>query len=885
MPARHFTHDVFLSHNRAQKDWSRELAIRLRDAGFNVWFDEWSLRGGEVGSIGMERGLEESRHVVLVLSPEFIASEWTDYETQIALLLSPANRDRKLIPILHTKCDVPPRISRLNWIAFSDALADPARYEFRLAQLMSDLNPNRFERPTDFASFQANHKTSDPNTIPPARPLPPGSRMPQAPNPLFVGRENEMRDLNRMLSPGSGALVGVHAAVIGMGGVGKTQLAVEYAHRYGHLYHGGVFWLNFAGEEDPINEVARCGGPDGMDFAGWAEMKAPEQASRVQKAWEEAERASFLIFDNAEDPAAVEKWRPKHGHCSVLITCRRAVWPPRMGVKPLPIETLPREKSLELLAEARPEIKRDPNERQAASSICEHLGDLPLALTVAASYLAKYRSERLGEYLQALSAQPALQDSSLEKDLSDSFSISYTKLDPEDPTDALAQKLFYLASWFAPVSINRDLLIASAGVDSSDRDARHQTDDAVARLIELGLIKEETDKEEGDARLILHRLLRDFARLKTPEGMDQGKAIKAMGESLNKFANRENDSGLPQSLARERAHMREVANHAEHLDPALAARLYNELGANGRMLALFQEARADQEQALRLGEAALGPEHPLVAIYVNNLGSILQELGDMAGARTNFERALKIDEAVYGPEHPNAAVRLSNLGTVLRGLGDLAKARINLERALKIGEAAYGTDHPHIAIYVNNLGRVLQELGDLTGARASFERGLRIDEAVYGPEHPNVAIRLCNLGTVLRDLGDLAEARANLERALKIGEAAYGDDHPQVAIYLSNLGRILQKLGDLTGARASFERGLRIDEAVYGPEHPSVAIRLCNLGTVLAVLGDLSGARINYEQAVRILKKFLGDDHPNTRLVQRNLDGLTIEENKHKKSR
>ncbi len=78
MPARHFKHDVFLSHNRAQKDWTRELAIRLRDAGFNVWFDEWSLRGGEVGSIGMERGLEESCHVVLVLSPEFIASEWTD---------------------------------------------------------------------------------------------------------------------------------------------------------------------------------------------------------------------------------------------------------------------------------------------------------------------------------------------------------------------------------------------------------------------------------------------------------------------------------------------------------------------------------------------------------------------------------------------------------------------------------------------------------------------------------------------------------------------------------------------------------------------------------------------------------------------------------------
>jgi tetratricopeptide (TPR) repeat protein len=781
MPARRFKFDVFLSHNRAQKDWTRELAIRLREADFNVWFDEWVLRGGEVGSIGMERGLEESRHVVLVLSPEFIASEWTDYETQIALVLSPANRDRKLIPILHTKCQLPPRIARINWIDFSGALADPARFEFRLAQLISDLNPNRYERPTDFASFQASRKTIDPNTIPPVRPLPPGSRMPQAPNPLFVGRENEMLDLARMLTPGSGAMVGVHAAVIGMGGVGKTQLAVEYAHRYGHLYQGGVFWLNFAGEEDPINEVARCGGPEGMDFTGWAEMKAPEQASRVQKAWEEAERASLLIFDNAEDPSAVEKWRPKHGHCSVLITCRRGDWPPEMGVNPLGIETLPREKSLELLAEVRPSINSNAKDREAADKICDLLGDLPLALTVAAAYLRKYKSESVSQYLKALSNQSPLQDSSLEK-VALSFGVSFNKLNPGNLTDALAQMLFYLASWFAPVSINRDLLIASAGVDSSNRDARHQADDALARLIELGLIK-----EEADHRLLLHRLLRDFACPKAPEGMDQGTGIKAVGEALDNFATPENNSGIPQRLARERAHLREVANLVERMDPALAARLYNNLGFNGRELALFQKARADHEQALRLDEEVYGPNHPEVAIDVNNLGGVLQDLGDIVGARASFERALKIDEEVYGP------------------------------------------DHPEVAIGVNNLGGVLQELGDLPGARANYERALKIDEEVYGPNHPNAAIRLNNLGGVLKALGDLAGARAKYEQALKIGEAAHGAHHPQVAIHLSNLGSVLQDFGDLAGARAKYERALKIRKKVFGDNHPKTRLLQENL--------------------------------------------------------
>lgn len=879
MPARHFKFDVFLSHNRAQKDWTHDLAIRLRDAGFKVWFDEWSLRGGEVGSIGMERGLEESRHVVLVLSPQFIASEWTGYETQIALLMSPANRDRKLIPILHTKCDLPPRISRINWINFSDALADPARFEFRVAQLMSDLAPDRFERPTDFASFQARHKTSDPSTIPPVHPLPPGSRMPQASNPLFVGREAEMKDLNRMLTPGSGTLVGVHGAVIGMGGVGKTQLAIEYAHRYGHLYQGGVFWLNFAGEEDPINEVARCGGPEGMDIPGWTEMKAPEQASRVHKAWEEAKHASLLIFDNAEDPTAVEKWRPKHGHCSVLITCRRDKWPPEMGVSPLGIETLPREKSLELLAEVRSSINSNPKDRKAADKICDRVGDLPLALTLAADYLRKYKRETVTEYFTALSGQLAIQDPSLKKVYA-SFAVSYNKLDPNDATDALAQKLFYFASWFAPVSINRDLLIASAAVNSADRKARNNADDSLARLQELGLIK-----EEADYRLLLHRLLREFARSKAPEGVDQKEAIKVVGECLFDFAQSETKSGLPQALTLERGHLRELAAGTEEGNIKLAAGLYNLLGINGADLALFTEAKIDYERAVIIGEGIFGSNSIHVATFVNNLGCVLRSLGDFEGARSCLERALRIDEQFLGLDHSKVAADLSNLGLVLQDLGDLAGARRCYERAVKIDKKAFGSHHPDFAVDLKNLGGVLQDLGEIAGAKENFERALQIDESVYGTDHPKVATDLNNLGLVLGIKGDLSGARAYFERALKIDEAVYGANHPEVAIVVSNLARTLKDLGDLPGARANHERALSINEMVYGFEHPEVAIVLNNLAVVLLGQDNLEQARLYCERAMKIYMRFFGEDHPSTRTVQKNLDLLIKKGNKQKKSR
>jgi hypothetical protein len=153
-----FIYDVFLCHNKAQKDWTLKLALQLEDKGIKCWLDEWHLRGGTIGTFGMEQGIKESRHVLLVLSPEFLLSEWTSYETEIALVISPSNRDRKVIPVMFSDCEVPERISRITYIDFRDTHADRSRYDYRFRQLVSDLHPSLFERPKDFIS---SHGQSD----------------------------------------------------------------------------------------------------------------------------------------------------------------------------------------------------------------------------------------------------------------------------------------------------------------------------------------------------------------------------------------------------------------------------------------------------------------------------------------------------------------------------------------------------------------------------------------------------------------------------------------------------------------------------------------------------------------------------------------------------
>lgn len=865
-----FDYDVFLSHNKAQKDWTRELGRRLRDNNFKVWFDEWVLPkfgGGNWIDLLVE-GVEQSRKVVLIWSPQFFANDWPEFEASVIQQMDAVGRKERVLPILHSQCEIPRKWGFRQALDFTHCQHGTIEFEFRYQQLLYNLDNKRpFEG--DFELFKKNFKQAKPSLdqIPPVGPLPKGSRMPHAPSKLFVGRENELRELARSLTPGEGNLVGVHAAVTGLGGVGKTQLAIEYAHRYGNRYPGGVFWLNMENADNAINEVASCGGPGGMNLPNFNELKTPEQATAVRKQWEEGEQASLLIFDNAENPEVVKHWRPVTGHCSVLITSRRVDWPLEMGVQSLPIESLPRDKSLEMLEKARPKLATDRVERQAADELCKYLGDLALALKVAAAYLQRYGSESVQNYLQDL-RDTSTGDSEL-REVWSCFAVSYRKLKSEDETDALALRLFHLAAYFAPVSIASTLMAQSAELDTTDRKQQKAFNQALTRLQELSLIS-----REPDGRLLLHRLLRKFARSQASPSLKQEEIAVRVWEALRDFASKEIESGLPQNLTRERPHLREAAAEAEHSRPEMAARLYNQLGVHGRMLALLQEAKADFDRALDLYQQVLGPYHARVAAVANNIGLILRQKGDLAGALDYARRALKINEQVYGIDHPLVAINANNIGLILRRQGNIAEALKYAQRALQIDEQVYGSDHPNVATDANNIGTILQDQGNSADALEYIRRALKIDERVYGRNHPKVAIDANNIGQILKGQGDLAGALEYARRALQIDEQVYGPDHPEVATDANNIGQILKAEGDLASALEYTRRALKIDEQVYGPDHPNVAIRANNIGTILQDQGDFAGALEYLQRAQKIMQQVYGFDHPSTRTVAKNLSGV-----------
>jgi tetratricopeptide (TPR) repeat protein len=630
--------------------------------------------------------------------------------------------------------------------------------------------------------------------------------VPHRRNPNFAGREELLAKLREVLTSGKPAAL--TQAIAGLGGVGKTQLALEYV--WQHASHYNIVW--WVRSEEPATlsaDYASLAAELGLPEAG-----ASDQRAKVTAVCRVLSRRSdwLLIFDNATDPDAIRDYLPQsEGH--TLITSRNPHWSGEAQVLSVPVWSLT-EASAFLL-------QRRPAETKAgARALADMLGRLPLALEHAAAYceqtgrgyegyLTLYEKEQVR--LFAAVRPPA--------NYRDTVTTTWALALAEVQRVAFAAEVLNLCAFLAPDEIPRDLVREELNAGGLVFD------------IAVGALRGYSLVEASEASLSVHRLVQTVVREALPLALRSTWAERAV-ERINR--------AFPTSFLD---------------DPDIWSRC--------TLLLPHAQASTAQAELLNVAGEATGD-------LMNAAGAYLIIHANFVEARATFERALRIHKAVYGADHPQIASINSNLGSVLRSLGNLSGAQAAHERALRIAEGVYGLDHHNVATIANNLGGVLQDLGDLSGARLAFERALQIDERLYGPDHPEVAKRVNNLGVILKVQGDLSGARLAFERALQIGERVYGPDHPYVAIRINNLGSVLQVQGDLAGAQVAFERSLRIDEAVYGPDHPTVARDVNNLGNVLHALGDVPGALAAFDRALRICVRFLGEEHPTTKLIKGN---------------
>ena len=594
----------------------------------------------------------------------------------------------------------------------------------------------------------------------------------------FTGRGGELDRLDAVLLGGQPAAVtqaasesaaGVgRAAVLGLGGVGKTSLAAEYAHRYRDFY-AGVWWCPAQTRIGLLTSLAGLA----------VELGAATDEADVGRAAEaglrrlEGQRPPFLlVYDNVVSPDAIANLLPASG-ARVLITSRFPDW--GGWAEEVALDVLPSTKAVAFL-----QNRAGRQDEAGAMLLADALGRLPLALDHAASYCRRTQMHFADYAARARSLiATAPRGTSYPRSVTATFGLA---MDEAVELCPAAEELMAYLAQCGPERVPLALL-EGAVADEAERDM------ALLALAEVSLARRDPF-EDGTPAVTVHRLVQAVAGARAEAKGTAVPAAERITGRLNEIYpdTAYSDPACWPVCAQLTPHVLALhdASSSGNEGVKRANLLLKSAGYfHGR--AAYSRAEKLSRAALAIRERALGPEHPGTATSLNNLALLLHDQGDLAGAQPLFERALAIFERAPGPEHPGTATSLNNLAHLLQVQGDLAGARPLYERVLAVRERALGPEHPDMATSLNNLALLLQDQGDLSGARPLFERALAICERALGPKHPNTALSLNNLAYLLRAQGDLSGARPLYERALAIREQALGPEHPGTAIIRSNL--------------------------------------------------------------------------------------------------
>jgi tetratricopeptide (TPR) repeat protein len=725
MPSPGERYEFFLSRRGSVAAIAREVTDALTEKGYKVLVQDYDIPLGSSFVERMHEAVSNSRDLIILFTHDYLQSAYTRKEfTSFEAQRLRSVEERHIVVL---RCEDAPLVGLLSDTVYQNlaGVEDPEERKRRIIAAA--------ERQSQAAP-------------PPPRPfigVPPRIAS-------FTGRVGELDRLDGILMQDKTAAVTQasvgRAAVQGMGGVGKTSLAIEYAHRFRGLY-AGVCWCPAETRTGLSSALAGLAVTLGAATAEEADVEKAAKAALRRLA---EQRATWLLVFNVTAPDHIADLLPSTG-ARVLITSRFSDWSELADE--VALDVLPLGEAVALL-----ESRTRRSDAAGAKTLAESLGRLPLALDHAAAY-CKRTQMRFADYATKASGliDAAPRGAGYPRSVAATFDLAITEAVTECPA---AEALMAYFAHCAPERI--PMTLVEGAVENEAERLK-----ALAALAEVSLLKHEPF-EDGTPAVTVHRLVQAVARARSQAtGLAESAIERLVAQLAAVYPEEAYDD--PQSwplCARLTPHL--LALRDSHLDdasvfadwPALLQR------AGGYFLgrAAYSQAAQLLRDALAIREKVLGPEHPNTATSLNEIAVLLQAQGDLAGARPLNERALAIREKALGPEHPDTAESLNNLANLLRDQGDYAGARPLFERALAIMEKALGPEHPNTNRVRSNLAGLLLATGAQTEALALGEKALAHHDKALGRDHSWTQDSARVTADALDALGRTEEAKALRER-------------------------------------------------------------------------------------------------------------------------
>ncbi|KAK7954370.1 phosphorylase superfamily protein [Apiospora saccharicola] len=702
-------------------------------------------------------------------------------------------------------------------------------------------------------------------------------------NENFVGREDILGQLLERLPPTAQPNACQRTVIEGLGGIGKTQVAIEAAYHVRQAHPDcSVFWVpavDMTMFENAYREIGQA-----LEVKGIEDDKADVKALVKAALGRDEVGPWLLIIDNADDTLLLTQgqlvsYLPFNRAGSILFTTRNhqvaACFEARQGT--FGLDQLSDPESVQLLHQGlQPNQISDP---QRTTELLNYLVYLPLAIRQASAYMVRQMNVTVAKYLEYCTSSDQTMIKMLSKDFDDqdryqairnpvatTWLISFEQISRDD---ALAADCLRCICYFEEKDIPVTLL--PTGADELERD------EAISTLRAYAFILDRGTPDRFDVHRLVRLVMRNWVQTWGEQRQQVTDIVWQLSEEFPWPTYETRDMWtwyLP--YAQSILGFRDECSERERLGSLQynVAECYDLLGRYSKAEEMYRET-------LALRETVLGRGHPSTLASMNNLALVLDSQGKYAEAEEMHRQTLALKGTVLGREHPDTLDSMNNLALVLNSQGKYSEAEEMHREELRLCKKLQGREHPSTLASMNNLALVLDSQGKYSEAEEMHREELRLCKKLRGREHPSTLASMNNLALVLKNQGKYSEAEEMHREELRLCKKLRGREHPSTLASMNNLALVLKNQGKYSEAEEMHRQTLALRETVLGREHPETLKSMMNIGNVLDSQGKYAEAEEMHRQTLALRETVLGREHPDTLASMNNLANVLDSQGKY----